>query len=90
MGDDRGKNFKKEKKPEEAPDKKKGEEASAGGGEEEKPYTGVGRYGTAPPLTSHGGRSRVAERKGGKTIQNAVTVGCNAILLKFIGETQME
>ena len=61
--------------------------AGGGEGEEEKPYTGVGRYGTAPPLTSHGGRSRVAERKGGKTVQDAVTSACHALVQKFMGKS---
>ena len=60
----------------------------AAAGNEEKPYTGKGRYGTAPPLTSHGGRSRVAERKGGKTVRDAVTNACHALLLRFIGNPE--
>ena len=52
---------------------------------DEKPFTGKGRYGTAPPLTSHGGRSRVAKREGGKTLRDAVTAGCHAVLKRFIG-----
>lgn len=62
------------------------DKAAAGNGE--KPYTGKGRYGTAPPLTSHGGRSRVAERKGGKTVRDAVTNACHALLLRFIGNPE--
>ena len=55
-----------------------------GGSVEEKPHTGVGRYGTAPPLTSHGGRSRVVDRSGGKNApQDAVTKGCHAVLARF-------
>lgn len=64
----------------------KNADTEEGAGEEENPYTGVGRYGTAPPLTSHGGRSRVPERKGGKTLQDAMTASCHALLKKFIGE----
>lgn len=67
---------------------KKADAEEAAGEEEnpENPYTGVGRFGTAPPLTSHGGRSRVPERKGGKTLQDALTASCHALLQKFIGE----
>lgn len=63
-----------------------GEKSEAVRGDE-KPHTGVGRHGTAPPLTSHGGRSRVAEREGGKTVRDGVTKGCHAVLTRFIGAT---
>mmetsp|Transcript_3191 Transcript_3191/g.5431 ORF Transcript_3191/g.5431 Transcript_3191/m.5431 type:complete len:211 (+) Transcript_3191:325-957(+) len=53
---------------------------------EDKPQTGVGKYGTAPPLTAHKGRSKPAERStSGATILDAVTKACQAVLTSFIG-----